>query len=344
MLPQARAPHPGEIAIIDLSDIDSPDAAKRARLAAEVARASREVGFFYIVNHGIGPGAVQRMFDVAEEFFGLPLEAKTEVSISKSPLFRGYIPSNHIGVDQKLKANLQEAFQIHLDLPANDPDVVAGKPMHGPNPWPSAMPSLKADMTDYQGQLWALGQKMLPLFAIGLGLPEDTFAPFFRKPMIMLRVLHYPPQAPDDSTESIGTRAHTDTGVFTILAQDTVGGLEILTKGGEWITVPPIPGSYVVNIGEMMKAWSDAIFTSTPHRVVNRYGLERYSVPFFVNPDYDTVFAPLVTNPEPVDLPQFHSSLDRTKNIKIGEWMVELYSRIYPSPFKPAHDHAAAAQ
>lgn len=344
MLPQARAPHPGEIAIIDLSDIDSPDPAKRARLAEEVSRASREVGFFYIVNHGIQPAAVKRMFDVAEEFFGLPLEAKNEVSISKSPLFRGYIPSNHIGVDQKLKANLQEAFQIHLDLPANDPDVVAGKPMHGANPWPSAMPSLRADMTDYQQRLWALGQKLLPLFAIGLGLPEDTFAKFFQKPMIMLRVLHYPPQAPDDSTESIGTRAHTDTGVITILAQDTVGGLEILTKGGEWITVPPIPDSYVVNIGEMMKAWSDAIFTSTPHRVVNRYGLERYSVPFFVNPDYDTVFAPLVKNPDPVDLPQFHSSLDRTKNIKIGEWMVQLYSRIYPSPFKPASDHAAAAQ
>jgi len=340
MLPQARAPHPGEIAIIDLSDIDSPDPARRARLAQEVARASKEVGFFYIVNHGIEAASVQRMFDVAKDFFDLPEADKMEVAIARSPLFRGYIPSNHIGVDQKLKANLQEAFQIHLDLPANDPDVVAGKPMHGPNPWPSAMPSLKPDMTAYQQQLWALGQKMLPLFAQGLGLPEDAFSPYFTKPMIMLRVLHYPPQAPDDSTESIGTRAHTDTGVFTILAQDEVGGLEILTKGGEWITVPPIPGSYVVNIGEMMKAWSDAIFSSTPHRVVNRYGLERYSVPFFVNPDYDTVFRPLVQNPEPTDLPQFHSSLDRTKNIKIGEWMVELYSRIYPSPYKTA----AAAQ
>ncbi|MGE0715169.1 MAG: isopenicillin N synthase family dioxygenase [Alphaproteobacteria bacterium] len=336
MLPEARAPRPGEIAVIDLAEIDSPDPAVRARLAEEVARASRDVGFFYIVNHGIPAASVAHMFDTAEKFFDLPVEAKNEVAIAKSPLFRGYIPSNHIGTDPKLKANLQEAFQIHLDLPPDDPDVRAGKPMHGPNPWPSAMPRLKPDMTAYQQQMWALGRKLLPLFAIGLGLAPDALDRFFTKPMIMLRLLHYPPQAPDDSTESIGTRAHTDTGVFTILAQDTVGGLEIMTKSGEWITMPPIPDSYVVNLGEMMKAWSDAIFTSTPHRVVNRYGLERYSVPFFVNPDFETAFTPLVTNPNPVDVPQFHSSLDRTKGIRIGDWMVSLYSRIYPSPWKTA--------
>lgn len=176
MLPQARAPTRARLRS-STSPTSTAPTRPGARLAQEVARASKEVGFFYIVNHGIEAASVQRMFDVAKDFFDLPEADKMEVAIARSPLFRGYIPSNHIGVDQKLKANLQEAFQIHLDLPANDPDVLAGKPMHGPNPWPSAMPSLKPDMTAYQQQLWALGQKMLPLFALGLGLPENAFSP-----------------------------------------------------------------------------------------------------------------------------------------------------------------------
>ena len=178
---------------------------------------------------------------------------------------------------------------------------------------------------------WSFGLAQ-HLFALGLGLPEDKFDEYFHKPMLMLRLLHYPPQAPDESGDHIGTRPHTDTGCFTILAQDQIGGLEILTKSGEWVFVPPLPGSYVVNIGEMMKAWTDGIFASTPHRVVNRYGAERYSVPFFVNPDYDAIFRPLIRNPDPVEAPKLHSTIDTDKDIKCGDWMVQLYSRIYPAP------------
>ncbi|MGZ5899452.1 MAG: isopenicillin N synthase family dioxygenase [Reyranella sp.] len=332
MLPQSRPPRPSEIPVIDLKGWRFDSSADRQAVADSLAKACREVGFFYIVNHGVAAASVDDMFGAARSFFDLPPKDKGEVALARQKNFRGYIPPFHKGRDPNLKENMQEAFQIHLELPPDDPDVLAGKPMHGPNPWPSAMPDLKPRMLDYQRQLWELGQQMLHLFALGLGLPEDTFDEYFHKPMLMLRLLHYPPQAPDESGDHIGTRPHTDTGCFTILAQDQIGGLEILTKSGEWVFVPPLPGSYVVNIGEMMKAWTDGIFASTPHRVVNRYGAERYSVPFFVNPDYDAIFRPLMRNPDPVEAPKLHSTIDTDKDIKCGDWMVQLYSRIYPAP------------
>jgi isopenicillin N synthase-like dioxygenase len=125
-----------------------------------------------------------------------------------------------------------------------------------------------------------------------LGQGGDYFRPFFAKPLVQLRLLHYPPQPPERGAQ--GVEAHTDPSAFTILLQDGTGGLEVRNRSGRWIEAPPIPGSFIVNIGDMIQRWTDGRFVSTPHRVANRTGRGRLSVPFFVNPDYAAVIAPVL--------------------------------------------------
>jgi isopenicillin N synthase-like dioxygenase len=231
---------------------------------------------------------------------------------------------------EELKGNLYEAFQIHAEFPKDDPDVLAGKPLHTQNPWPSAMPQLRDEMLGYFAELQTLADKMLKLFALGLDMPEDGLDQYFRKPMTQLRLIHYPPQPANDPGENIGLRPHTDSGAFTILAQDRVGGLEVLTRSQEWIQVPPLENSYVINLGEMMKIWTDGIFQATPHRVVNTSGAERYSIPFFMNPDFDARIRPLVKNPQPSEAPAFATTVTASDNQTCGGILVPLYDRIWP--------------
>lgn len=330
MLPIARKVTFDEVPVIDLQPMFSGDPAERGALARKVAQACHDVGFFYIVNHRIPPAAVAGMFEAAEAFFALPAESKLEVDLVRQPNYRGYIPPDHKGDDERIKKNLQEVFQINIELPEEDPDSRASERLYGPNPWPSALPWLRERMLGYYAELSALAYEMMQILALGLDLPEKTFHPFFRKPLMLLRLLHYPPQDPEDASGKMGTRPHTDTGAFTILTQDKTGGLEVMNRAGEWIGVPPLDGSFVVNIGEMMKVWSDGIYSATPHRVVNRYGAERYSVPFFANPDFDARISPLLTNPDPVDAPEFESSVARKQDYTCGALLLNTYRRIWP--------------
>ena len=332
MLPSTRQAKLDEIPIVDLRNFSFANEAEELSVADELAHACKTAGFAYIVNHGIEPSSIDRIFDVAKGFFDLPEGDKEEVSLKKSGLaFNGFLPTAHLGADKNLKSDLHESFQAHLDLPADDPDVLAGTAFYGPNLWPSALPSFKSDAISYQLQVRGLGDRMLRLLALGLRLAPDTFVKMTTKPTSMLRMLHYPPQSPTDTSESLGTRAHTDTGVITILAQDDVGGLEVLLNSGEWVSAPPYKGSYVINIGDMMKTWTDGIYASTPHRVINRSGRERYSVPFFVNPNYKTPFEPILTNPNPGQA-KFESLIKNPDKLCYGDWLVEVYSRIYNKP------------
>jgi len=148
-------------------------------------------------------------------------------------------------------------------------------------------------MMRYYDAMTGLCDRLLDGFALGLGLPAGHFRPWFREPLTQLRLLHYPPQPADAGAVHLGVEAHTDPGVFTILAQDDTGGLEVRNRVGDWIAAPPIAGSFVVNIGDMMQRWTNGRFVSTPHRVGNRGATGRISVPFFANPDYEAVVEPL---------------------------------------------------
>lgn len=154
---------------------------------------------------------------------------------------------------------------------------------------------------------------------------------FFTDPIAMLRFLHYPAQEPTATEDRMGLRPHTDAGAFTILAQDDIGGLEILGRDGEWVAVPPVKDSFVINLGEMMKVWTDATLMATPHRVINRQGKQRYSIPFFYYADFDAALRPILRNPDPANEPLFHSSIARDEAITAGEHLARIHRRIWPS-------------
>jgi isopenicillin N synthase-like dioxygenase len=336
-LPLARKLDFQQVPVIDFIALRNPDLAARRALAQEIAQVCADLGFFYIVNHGVPVSGVTDMFDCARDFFALPQSSRDAVALSKSTHYRGYIPLKVMSqkpqfeaTKAELKGNLYEAFQIHAEFPADDPDVLAGKPLHTQNRWPVEMPSLKPRMLAYFDQLSVFALQMLKLFALGLDLPETALDRFFQKPMMQLRFIHYPPQPANDPGENLGLRPHTDSGAFTILAQDNIGGLEIQTRAGDWIEVPPIPNSYVINLGEMMKVWSDGTFQATPHRVINKYGAERYSVPFFATPNFDAPLQPLVQNPSDTKAPSYATAIDPTKNPTCGAHLIALYNRIWP--------------
>ena len=337
MLPVAKKVPQTHVPTIDLAPLFSGDPGARAALAREMAQACADLGFFYIVNHGVAWSDVEGMFAAAKRFFALPEADRMALEISKETHYRGYIPLKLMAQaptfsasSAELKGNLYDAYQIHAELASDDPDVLAGKPLHAANPWPAAMPDMRARWLAYYARLGELARRMLGLFAIGLDLPETELDRFFTKPMMQLRTIHYPPQDPGDAGENIGLRPHTDSSAFTILAQDRVGGLEVMTRAGEWIEVPPLDGSFVINLGEMMKIWSDGVLLATPHRVVNKYGYERYSIPFFMTPDFDAKISPLVENPNAADAPSFATSVPADGRT-CGEILVPLYDRIWPA-------------
>jgi isopenicillin N synthase-like dioxygenase len=320
-----------KVAVIDLAHLRHPDPAVRRLLGKEIAKICEEIGFFQIVNHGVDKAQIARMFELGNSFFALPLEDKLAMSMANSRDYRGYLPMKMIGRDQQMKGNLLESFHVWHERTADDPDVMAAKPLHSPNLWPSALPGMREETLAYTQTVTHLACDMIRIIALGLDLPEDTFLRWFDRPISLLRFLHYPPQDAMSDAERFGTRPHTDNGVFTLLAQDDTGGLEIMDRDGTWIPVPPVADSFVINLGEMMKVWSNGRFLATPHRVINRFGKERYSLPFFLNPSFDTVITPILDTRAASVAPAFHTTVDPDAHDTCGDILLRLYKRIWPS-------------
>jgi isopenicillin N synthase-like dioxygenase len=188
-----------------------------------------------------------------------------------------------------VQADQKEAFNIGLDLPPSDPEVMAGKPFRGVNLWPLTT-GFRDAAIGYFDALWQLGLDLHVAIAANLGLPLDFFADKFDRPMATLRLLHYPPREADQGGLP-GAGEHTDYGSLTILLNDNAGGLEVRRRDGTWVTAPPIPGAFICNIGDCLMRWSNDTYVSTPHRVMNPPGRDRYSVAFFLDPNPDALIA-----------------------------------------------------
>ena len=282
-------PNLTEIPLIDIAALRTGARDGVDEVAARIVAACEIAGFFYVSGHGVPNSRIAEIFDAADWFFAAPQVLRDALDVKTSPNFRGYVPMGIIGPNKPRR--MLEAFQMMLDLPPDDPDVRAGNIMAGPNRWPDGAPAFRAAMEAYFAAMMDLTRLLLSAFARGLRLPDDFFSAHFRKPLTQLRLLHYPPQPPD--SDAVGVEAHTDTGAFTILLQDDVGGLEVRTRDGRWIAAAPIPRAFVINIADMMQRWTNGRFVSTPHRVRNRTGRDRISVPFFANPDYRAVITPI---------------------------------------------------
>jgi len=278
------------VPVVDLGPFLSGDLDARKRVAKDLDAACRNVGFFYVVNHGVSRALIADTFAAAKCFFALPLHRKQEIAIEASPYHRGYFAMGGENLDpekQRDDGDLKEGIKIGRDLPTDHPLVIARTPLHGPNQWPSDLPGWKDQMETCYAALERLGSQLMWAFALALNLPETYFDPMLKLPMATLGPLHYPPHAGDISEAQLGAGAHTDFGCLTILSQDPVGGLQVRNSAGKWIDAPYIDGSFVVNVGDMMARWTNGIYASTVHRVINTSGRERYSMPFFFDPDFD---------------------------------------------------------
>jgi isopenicillin N synthase-like dioxygenase len=293
------------VPIVDISGLRSTDPAERAQVASEIGKAAAEVGFLYISGAGVDDALFERMLAATKEFFALPLEEKMRYYIGLSKCHRGYVPSGEEGLATGMP-EMKEAFDTALDLPADDADYLAGNPMLGPNTWPD-LPGFAEAVTAYYEAVLDVGHQLLWAFAVALGEHPDTFAEHATKTPSQLRLIHYPYNP--DAVDGEGIGAHTDYECFTLL-KPTAPGLEVLNGAGEWIDVPPVPGTFVVNIGDMLELWTNGAYVATSHRV-RKVAEERYSFPLFFNVDYHTEVKPL---------PQFASRDGRTRpTLRAGE-------------------------
>ncbi len=278
-----------EIPVIDFGPFLTGDLAAREAVARQIGAACRNIGFFYLANHGVAPALLARTFAESKRFFDQPLEAKLAIDIEKSPCHRGYFKLGGENLDpakQTEAGDLKEGIKIGRDLGPDNPLVEAGLPLHGANLWPDNLPGWQGAMQSYFDALVVLGRQIMHAFALSLDLDECYFDRDLTDPMTTLGPLHYPPQEGAITEKRIGAGAHTDFGCLTILAQDAKGGLQVRNAAGVWIDAPPIPDTFVINIGDMMARWTNDLFASTLHRVVNVSGDERYSLPFFFDPNY----------------------------------------------------------
>jgi isopenicillin N synthase-like dioxygenase len=267
------------------------DLSRGDNIVHSLESACRDVGFMYLTGHGIAPQTISRLRAALIEYFALPAAVKLADRISRDN-YRGYIPPRFFSANTgALKADEYEGYKLHYETADDDP-VRAKCDLYGTNKWPRQPADLKEAVLGYWRECDRLTAKLLTAMAKILGADEARFLRFFDSPLTNMTLLHYPPQAP--GTDGFGIHPHKDTDVFTILAPDPVGGLFVKCRSSqEWINVEAPGDALVVNIGDLMELWSGGYFVSTPHKVVNLSGAERYSFPYFVVPRFDTVVKPL---------------------------------------------------
>ncbi|WP_395713728.1 isopenicillin N synthase family dioxygenase [Reyranella sp.] len=288
----------GEIPLIDVAPYlaDVPGAAQRA--AAELRFAFENVGFYYLRGHGVPQALIDTAYAEAARFHAQPIEQKLALKVDEHNI--GYMPIARKpppnAAAQGKKPSQNEAYFLRRERGTDDPDVLSNRRFHAINKWPqeSDLPGFRSNMLAYMSTLEALCQKLVKLYALALELPEGRFDSCFARPHMILRMSRYP--VIDGADESVASLVpHTDSGFMTLLPPNKVQGLSIQLPGGRWMDAPGVEDAFVVNGGDILHRWTNERFLSTPHRVRNVSGQLRYAVPFFCDPDHDTVIDCLPT-------------------------------------------------
>ncbi len=313
------------IPLVDLHAASS-DRGVRSRVATELHRALTTTGFAYIVGHGVAQASLDAAFEASREFHASPMDKKQSIAINR--FHRGYMgmaTSTIVtsSVAQVRRPNLSESLMLMHELAPDDPDFLAGKSMQGPNQWPDWLPGFRQPIEAYIADVDSVARLIIKTIALSLELPDDALDPYFARPTTFLRLLHYPPQPPATPDDQFGSAPHTDYGIITVLAQDATGGLQVRPRGSaEWIDAPPIEGAYVLNVADMLARWTNDRFVSTPHRVINRSGQERYSIPYFFDTDMNAMIECLPTCVS-ADRPARHPP------VRYGDYLIERLDRNY---------------
>jgi len=285
----ARMPEPDEaLPVIDLGPYLAGVPGAIDTVAEQLSDACRTIGFHLIVNHGVPQPVIDRVFAESMRFHALPIERKMEIKVDVDTI--GYMPmeggiSRNAAQTGLSKPNLNESFFMRNELPPDHPSMAPGKPPRAPNRWPRDLPGFREGVCDYFDALEALGHRLLPAYAAALAMPPDFFDQAFENDRSTLRLAHYPAQPA--AAGQFGSAPHTDGSFLTFLAQARVPGLEVYSRKGTWLVAPAIEGALLVNSGDLLARWTNDRFLSTPHRVINSSGSDRFSIPFFFNPDLE---------------------------------------------------------
>lgn len=287
-------------------------------------------GFFYIAGHGVDEALERRLEEATAHFFSLPVEAKQQIAMTEGGrAWRGWFPLG--GELTSGIPDIKEGLYFGEELGPDDFRVRAGWPMHGGNLFPAEVPELRSAVLDFIAAQCGVGQRVLQAMARSLELAPDFFErQLTARPLPLFRIFHYP--ATQDAS-GWGVGEHTDYGLLTILKQDNCGGLEVKTPGG-WVNAPPVPGTFVCNLGDMLDRMTGGRFRSTPHRVRNTSGRSRFSWPFFFDPAFDAQVAPL---PGALIRPVEQDAAERWDRASVhgligtyGDYLVSKVSRVFP--------------
>jgi isopenicillin N synthase-like dioxygenase len=302
------------IPVIDIGPLR--DGSDPVGVARQLHRASREVGFIYVANHGIPENTIERARAVAMDFFRHPAADKTTVAVSGT--HRGFLSVGGARMQDNARADLKESFVWGYE---NDHGVTPDDhALRGANRWPAFLPDMRAISMDYFHAAHRVAHHLMRGFALGLDLPENTFLKTSNAPISRASYVYYPPQD-SEAGDQFGVGPHTDFGVLTVLCQDAVGGLQVESLDGEWIAAPPIEGTLVVNVGDLLSRWTNGAYRSTPHRVINRSGRERLSLVLAYDPEPQTMI-----DARDILGPQIEA---KDKPITCGDYLVWRFGRAF---------------
>ncbi len=296
-------------------------------LARQLDAAFSQIGFCYFSEIGVDQSLVDGVFAASKRFHAQPRAAKDAIAMNR--FHRGYMaPKTSViqtsSVARVTRPNNSESFMLMHEVPPDDPRY--GRPLDGPNLWPD-LPGFRAAVEAYERAMHGFCLRLLRPLALALDLPRDWFAPHFVNPTTFLRLLHYPPHDTAAPEESFGSAPHTDYGFITILCQDMQGGLEVRRRDGTWLAAPPIPGTWVVNVADMLARWTNGRWLSTPHRVTNLSGGDRYSCPYFFDMAMDSIVEVL---------PSCAARQTPPAPVRYGDYLIERLDKNYAYRQLPA--------
>ncbi|MDK4741508.1 2-oxoglutarate and iron-dependent oxygenase domain-containing protein [Rhizobium sp. CNPSo 3464] len=334
----AQLPNETALPTLDLSRFYGTSEDRQA-FVAELRGALHDHGFFYLQNHGVDPDLIRDVVATAKRFFALPLEEKLKIEMVKSPHFRGY---NRAGQE---RTRGQQDWREQLDINTESspfvigPDTPAWRRLQGPNQWPEALPELKPLLLAYQAEVTRIGIDILKAIAVALGQPENVFAEIYQpQPSQLLKIIRYPGRDAAETDQGVG--AHKDGGFVTVLLQDAVPGLRVRTEDDLWIDAPPVPGTFVINTGELLELATNGFVRADVHDVVAPpAGVERFSVAFFLGSRPDATI-PVIDLPDDLKLAERGVSVDPLNPIFREVGINQLKSRLRSHPDVALAHHA----
>ena len=300
--------------VIDLAPLFKDDPEGHRLVAEALVDAGHNSGFFYIKNHDVPAALIERIFEASRQFHEQPRAYKMRYWCGFSSNHRGYVPFEENGDNFPKRINFNEAFDLSFEAPEDHPDHLAKWRMTGPNIWPD-LAGWQDAVSTYYNSVFDLGLTLMDALALGLGVDAEDLRQHITCPTSQLRLLRYLPNDMPAEENTVGIEAHSDFECFTILLQGGPG-LQVMNAEGHWVDAPPIPGCFVVNVGDIFEAWTGGYLKSTQHRVINS-GKERYSFPLFFGLDYHSRVEPLIGFQTP-------ETIEKYPPFKAGEHLMRM--------------------